>query len=385
MASEVKDEHNSKSEHEDENTDDKIPQEGEASTKDDIKDSGRNKSKEDSGKEESDDNDDDEEEVGLLDRPVEVSGCRARKKVERLEVSFSTPKEKQEFVEGKGKKLGDCPRIEMQIQKIKVPDLKPLHKIIFNRTGAANEIRKNIRKFSGFPFEKDSAEYNRRKMAVEKMKIPALKQACLVLDLERGGSKEDIISRIMSFLIKPEDSGKSVPSKKKPAKEKKKGTAKAEKKIKSGKKVKAGKDKESKDEQVQNMDDDDSTNGEASMGGTDEENEAERDEPKPKSKEKKVKAKPKAQEKKQEKPKTAKRKIEVSSDESSSEQPVAKKANKMPSDEEITKLVKQILESADLQEITMKKVIKQVSDAYPDFDLTHKKTFIKSTIKSVIS
>lgn len=48
--------------------------------------------------------------VALLDRPVEVTGCRARKKVERLEISFNAPKEKQEIPEGKGKKLGDCPR-----------------------------------------------------------------------------------------------------------------------------------------------------------------------------------------------------------------------------------------------------------------------------------
>lgn len=48
--------------------------------------------------------------VALLDRPTEVSGCRARKKVERLEMSFSAPKEKQELPEGKGKKLGDIPR-----------------------------------------------------------------------------------------------------------------------------------------------------------------------------------------------------------------------------------------------------------------------------------
>lgn len=48
--------------------------------------------------------------MALLDRPVEVTGCRARKKVERLDVSFSLPKVKQELPEGRGKKLGECPR-----------------------------------------------------------------------------------------------------------------------------------------------------------------------------------------------------------------------------------------------------------------------------------
>ena len=31
-----------------------------------------------------------------------------------------------------------------------------------------NEIKKNIRKFSGFPFEKDSTEFMRKKAVVEK-------------------------------------------------------------------------------------------------------------------------------------------------------------------------------------------------------------------------
>lgn len=52
-------------------------------------------------------------------------------------------------------------------------------------------------------------------------------------------------------------------------------------------------------------------------------------------------------------------------------------------DEEIKKYVKQILEGANLEEITMKTVCKQVYSHYPDFDLAHKKDFIKATVKSV--
>ncbi|KAJ8975532.1 hypothetical protein NQ317_003873 [Molorchus minor] len=40
-------------------------------------------------------------------------------------------------------------------------------------------------------------------------------------------------------------------------------------------------------------------------------------------------------------------------------------------------------EGANLEEITMKTVCQRVYDHYPDFDLTHKKDFIKSTVKSV--
>ncbi|CAG2068843.1 unnamed protein product, partial [Timema podura] len=54
-------------------------------------------------------------------------------------------------------------------------------------------------------------------------------------------------------------------------------------------------------------------------------------------------------------------------------------------DEEIKSYVKEILEGANLEEITMKTVCKQVYANYPDFDLAHKKDFIKTTVKSLIS
>lgn len=64
--------------------------------------------------------------------------------------------------------------------------------------------------------------------------------------------------------------------------------------------------------------------------------------------------------------------------------PADKKAKRPPTDEEIKKYVKQILEGANLEQITMKTVCKQVYSHYPDFDLAHKKDFIKATVKSCI-
>lgn len=52
-------------------------------------------------------------------------------------------------------------------------------------------------------------------------------------------------------------------------------------------------------------------------------------------------------------------------------------------DDEIKTYVKEILEGANLEQITMKTVCQQVYAHYPDFDLAHKKDFIKSTVKSV--
>lgn len=55
----------------------------------------------------------------------------------------------------------------------------------------------------------------------------------------------------------------------------------------------------------------------------------------------------------------------------------------LPQDDEIKSYVKEILDEANLEEITMKTVCKQVYAKYPSFDLSHKKDFIKSTVKSV--
>lgn len=54
-------------------------------------------------------------------------------------------------------------------------------------------------------------------------------------------------------------------------------------------------------------------------------------------------------------------------------------------DDEIKTYVKEILEGANLEEITMKTVCQKVYAHYPDFDLAHKKDFIKVTVKSVSS
>lgn len=50
---------------------------------------------------------------------------------------------------------------------------------------------------------------------VARMTASVLKNVCLILDIERKGTKEEIVNRIMSFLMNPEDSGKKVPAAKK--------------------------------------------------------------------------------------------------------------------------------------------------------------------------
>jgi len=40
-----------------------------------------------------------------------------------------------------------------------------------------------------------------------------LKKICVVLDIERKGTKEDVIERIMNFLMEPTSSGNKPPTK----------------------------------------------------------------------------------------------------------------------------------------------------------------------------
>jgi protein DEK len=59
------------------------------------------------------------------------------------------------------------------------------------------------------------------------------------------------------------------------------------------------------------------------------------------------------------------------------------KKSSAPTDDDIKNYLKDILKEANLEEITMKTVCKKVYAKYPQHDLSHKKDFIKQTVKSV--
>ncbi|KAH7964798.1 hypothetical protein HPB49_001387 [Dermacentor silvarum] len=160
--------------------------------------------------------DDEEPKLGLLYQALELSGSRQRKKVERLDVSFRTAaRERPPPEQGKGTPLGDCPRIEHNIKRERSESLKGLHRLLFGHPGAPSEIKKNLRKFNGFPFEKDSAEYVKREKMVAKLKKTAHRHLLGMLDLEKSGTVEECTDRILNFLLKPFDNKKPLPATKK--------------------------------------------------------------------------------------------------------------------------------------------------------------------------
>ncbi|KAF4102910.1 protein DEK [Onychostoma macrolepis] len=83
-----------------------------------------------------------------------------------------------------------------------------------------------------------------------------------------------------------------------------------------------------------------------------------------------------------------KKKASKSKDESESsdeDQPLIKMIKKPPTEEQLKEAIKDLLKDANLEEVTMKQITRQVYDKYPDFDLTSRKEFIKETVKGLIS
>ena len=57
------------------------------------------------------------------------------------------------------------------LQKIGIDELKVLHRVAYNRPGSGNEIKKNLRKFNGFPYTKDDKKYQGKLMTVERYSV----------------------------------------------------------------------------------------------------------------------------------------------------------------------------------------------------------------------
>ncbi|XP_062394464.1 protein DEK [Sardina pilchardus] len=161
-----------------------------------------------------------------------IEGKREKKKVERLVQSAQLVKYKERLkVEsGDGDKLGEIARINHNIGKTKAPLLKPLHKVLYDRPGAATSMKKNLRLFHGFSFREESDLYFKKMKTLSKYTNTMLKTICQVLDIERTGKQSVLIERIMAFLMHPVNTGKPVPIKKKKKKKRKNTATEAKKK-----------------------------------------------------------------------------------------------------------------------------------------------------------
>ncbi|CAD7012090.1 unnamed protein product [Ceratitis capitata] len=89
--------------------------------------------------------------------------------------------------EEEGVALAEIDRINDNINKTRVDGLQTLHEFCFNTIGKNNVVKKNLRSFAGFEFEKDSSDYKEKLDAIKKTDAKALKGICDILALERKG------------------------------------------------------------------------------------------------------------------------------------------------------------------------------------------------------
>uniref|UniRef100_A0A8C1W017 Protein DEK n=1 Tax=Cyprinus carpio TaxID=7962 RepID=A0A8C1W017_CYPCA len=365
-----------------------------------------------------------------LFEPEILEGKREKKIIQRLDL-MSKPKEKPKIEStGSGAKLGDIARINHSIGKLKAPLLKPLHKIVYDRPGTASTLRKNLRLFNGFPFGEDSDLYSKKMEKVKRLHKEQLRTICQTLDLERSGTQIILSERIMKFLTCPTNSGKPVLKKKKKTTKDAKREKSSSKSKKTQKKVESGKSKPIvTDSSSDDDDDDDDDEGKENSKDTvksatanqenkdsedkfsdkeEEEDDDDDDAPEEDSKEEEVsekffvlntKKKPATKRKAPAKPVPKTKKADSSSnrgkkqaskskDESESsddDQPLIKMVKKPPTAEQLKEAIKDLLKDANLEEVTMKQITRQVYDKYPDFDLSSRKEFIRETVKGLIS
>ncbi|KAG8571560.1 hypothetical protein GDO81_011695 [Engystomops pustulosus] len=330
-----------------------------------------------------------------------VEGKREKKKVERLCIEMSVVKKEPVLTEGKGQKLYDIERIQFFLKKKKCEELRLLHRLLFNRLGTVNMVKKNIGQFNGFPFEKGSEQYKKKDM-LKRLKKDDLKNICGVLDLEKSGVNSELISKIMKFLMEPKSTGKALPkSKPKTPKGGKKersssGSARKSKSRKAN--VILTDESSSEEEKKEKEESSDEKESEEEV----EEEEQEDDEEPPKKVVKKEKSKPKTASKSKKSAnssnikkadssttnkstKSSKKDESESEDDSSDDEPLIKKVNKPPTDDDLRETIKKLLAEANLEEVTMKQICKKVSEGYPNCDLSSRKKFIKATVTELLS
>uniref|UniRef100_A0A8D0GZ38 Protein DEK n=1 Tax=Sphenodon punctatus TaxID=8508 RepID=A0A8D0GZ38_SPHPU len=326
-----------------------------------------------------------------LSESLIVEGKREKKKVERLTMQVSSlQREPFTIAPGKGQKLCEIERIQYFLSKKKTDELRNLHKLLYNRPGTVSSLKKNVGQFSGFPFEKGSDQYKKKEEMLKKFRNAMLKSICEVLYLERSGVNSELVTRILNFLMYPKPSGKPLPkSKKTPSK----GGKKERSSSGTARKAKLTKCPEILSDESSSEEDEKKEKDESS----EDDKESEEEPPKKAAKKEKSKQKTPSKSKKATKIANVKKadssttkknqnnsKKESESEDSSDDEPLIKKLKKPPTDEDLKETVKKLLANANLEEVTMKQICKEVYESYPSYDLSERKEFIKKTVKEVI-
>ncbi|XP_045460621.1 uncharacterized protein LOC123671019 [Harmonia axyridis] len=99
--------------------------------------------------------------------------------------------------------LGDITIIENQISNAKLSAVKALHFICFGDEGEPHKVRRALRKFSGFVWDRNSDQLLTKVQDVHKqLRLLDLITVSNMLGLDYSGTDDVIIDRICSFSIK---------------------------------------------------------------------------------------------------------------------------------------------------------------------------------------
>jgi len=336
----------------DEQTSEKVEDKEDNTATENGENESENKEKEDDNDNDGDDEEDDEEEgktsktrtprkkADISMEPVR-SSTRERKTVTRINMAPEQKEEKiLEFAEGDGEKLGDIENVEKRLGMTKAKEgfLKKLYNVMFpGFRGKLATLKKDIRQFNGW----GEGQYTPAvETKIKNIPTPDLKNICLLLDLEVGGTKTAIIERVTEFLKKPESSGKDFRLKTKGKKTPAKKT--------STKKRKTSTKKDSKKKTKKSKKDDDE------------------EDTSPKKKAKKAK-------------KAKKEKVEESS--SDDDEPLAK-----PSlSGDMKAAIKEMVENGNLEELSIKKIRNSLNEKFDEDVVSSKKKLIKEYTSELIS
>ncbi|GMT02692.1 hypothetical protein PENTCL1PPCAC_24866, partial [Pristionchus entomophagus] len=346
------------------------------------------KSKKEESEEEEEEDEEIEEKKGILDMPLVIEGKRKRESTSFLKVEENiSTKHKAPVVAGSGTALEDIPFIAHQIDtEKKVDDLRSLYRICYGTKGKITVLRKELRKFNGFSFAKDTDEFKKKQILVNKLTKADLSHARRILGLHACSKKEEEVQTIMDFLVKPHDEGRSVPKKAKKARK-----SSVSRKGKTPGKKSPSKKKGTSNETVDTESDEDEK---SSASGEEEEKEEEPKETPKKAAPKKRKAveqKAKTPSKKAKKAESDNEEKEddhsvTSSSDSSEKEKKEEKPELKPSDKEIKAKIVDLLKTFDLTAVSMKQMVLAVCNAFPDYPTLNErtssiKTFIKEAIK----
>ncbi|RKP13712.1 hypothetical protein BJ684DRAFT_19826 [Piptocephalis cylindrospora] len=278
------------------------------------------------------------------DRPT-----RARKSVERFSeiqrdetdhetVSRTSQSGVENAGRGTGEPIGDMEDVCFRINKLLSSDLtlKHIHSLMYGRPGKATVLKKNIRIWNGCASGTEEVNRIRMHTKLDKFPISTIKPLARVFGLELKGTKEELVDRLITFLLCPSNSQRthsSIPIPKKKTKA-------------IAKKTKATNDT--------------STSAAPRKRKIKEDQEAE--------------AKPK---------KVTKREVSPQSSDDEDE-PLGKMlpmpSSKATTDSTIISKVQKIIQEADLDILTAKGVCKQLAKSFPDLDIKTRKSWLHQQI-----